>query len=85
MLIAGIVGYLLRRTGYSAAGIVLGLILGKIGESAFAKTMQLFDYSPVGFLDRPIALFLLAIAILTIINGIIKEIRAKRGTRMLLD
>ena len=85
MLIAGIVGYLLRRTGYSAAGIVLGLILGKIGESAFAKTMQLFDYSPIGFFDRPIALFLLAIAILTIINGIIKEIRAKRGTRMLLD
>ena len=69
----------------SAAGIVLGLILGKIGESAFAKTMQLFDYNPIGFFDRPIALFLLAIAILTIINGIIKEIRAKRGTRMLLD
>ena len=55
MLIAGIVGYLLRKTGYSAAGIVLGLSLGKLGESAFAKTMQLLDYSALSLFSRPIA------------------------------
>ena len=89
MLLAGIVGYLLRRTGYSAAGIVLGLILGKLGESAFAKSMQLLDYSALGFIDRPIAAFLIIAAILTVVNSIIREIRATRGakaaTKMLMD
>ena len=32
MFLAGIIGFLLRRSGYSIAGIVLGVILGKIGE-----------------------------------------------------
>ena len=89
MLLAGIVGYFLRRTGYSAAGIVLGLILGKLGESAFAKSMQLLDYSVFGFIDRPIAAFLIVAAVMTVLNSIIREIRAQRGakaaTKMLID
>ena len=89
MLLAGIVGYLLRRTGYSAAGIVLGLILGKLGESAFAKSMQLLDYSALGFIDRPIAAFLIIASLITVLNSIIREIRAQRGakaaTKMLMD
>ena len=89
MLLAGIVGYFLRRTGYSAAGIVLGLILGKLGESAFAKSMQLLDYSLWGFGSRPIAAVLLIAACATIINSIIREIRAQREakeiTKMLMD
>lgn len=85
MLIAGIIGYLLRRTGYSAAGIVLGLILGKLGESAFAKTMQLLDFSVIGFVERPIALFLLLAAVLTVGNSIIREIKSHRGQRILMD
>lgn len=75
MFLAGIIGYFLRRTGYSAPGIVLGLILGSLGESAFAKSMQLLDYSILGFLDRPIAATLLIIACVTIISGIYREIR----------
>ncbi len=75
MFFAGIIGYFLRRTGYSAPGIVLGLILGSLGESAFAKSMQILDYSILGFLNRPIAATLLIIACVTIISGIYREIR----------
>ena len=85
MLLAGVAGYVLRRTGYSAAGIVLGLILGKLGESAFAKTMQLLDYSPAGFLDRPIALLLLAMAAVALASGVWRELRARRSNRISLD
>lgn len=85
MLLAGLVGYLLRRTGYSAAGIVLGLILGKLGESAFAKTMQMLDFSALGFIDRPIAAFLILAAVATVANGIWREVRAHQGRRMLID
>ena len=38
MFIAGIAGYFLRRSGYSMAGIVLGVILGHIGESTPVST-----------------------------------------------
>ncbi len=66
MFIAGIVGYFLRRSGYSMPAIVLGAILGKIGESNFVKTMQMLDYDPLGFLARPVSMVLLAFTVLTL-------------------
>ena len=77
MFLAGIAGFLLRKTGYSAAGIVLGLILGKLGESAFSKSMQLMDYSFAGFFDRPISAVLIIIAVLTIVSSLVGEMRKK--------
>lgn len=75
MFLAGILGYFLRRTGYSAAGIVLGLILGKIGESAFSKSMQLMDYDMFGFFSRPISAMLLISGTAIICWGIISELK----------
>lgn len=66
MFIAGIVGYFLRRSGYSVAGVILGLILGQIGESSFTKSMQMLDYNVLLLFTRPIAALLLAGALLTI-------------------
>src|SRR5210317_131802 len=59
MFLAGVVGFFLRRSGYSVAGIVLGLILGKIGEQTFAQAMQMLHFEWSGFFDRWIALGLL--------------------------
>ena len=59
MFIAGVIGFFLRRSGYSVAGIVLGLILGKIGEQTFAQAMQMLHFEWSGYFDRPIALILL--------------------------
>ena len=67
MFAAGIVGYFLRRSGYSMPGIVLGAILGKIGESNFVKSMQMLDYDPLGFTGRPVSLVLLSLMVLTLV------------------
>ncbi|MDE0005924.1 MAG: tripartite tricarboxylate transporter permease, partial [Rhodospirillaceae bacterium] len=75
MFLAGVIGYFLRATGYSPAGIVLGLILGKIGESAFSKSMQLMHYDPTGFLGRPIAAVLLILGTIAIVSSIVRELR----------
>ncbi|MBB4302747.1 putative tricarboxylic transport membrane protein [Rhodobium orientis] len=85
MFLAGIAGYLLRKTGYSAAGIVLGLILGKLGESAFSKSMQLMDYDFLGFFQRPIAAGLLILAVIVITTSIINEIRDTDFQKALMD
>ncbi len=66
MFLAGAIGFFLRRSGYSVAGIVLGLILGKIGEQTFAQAMQMLHFEWSGFFDRPIALGLLIAGVLTL-------------------
>ncbi|MEZ5934459.1 MAG: tripartite tricarboxylate transporter permease [Alphaproteobacteria bacterium] len=70
MYLAGIAGFLLRRSGYSMAGVVMGLILGGLGESAFTKSMQLLNYQPLALFHRPIAALLLTAALLTLIWNI---------------
>ncbi len=65
MFAAGIVGFFLRRSGYSVAGIVLGLILGKIGEQNFAQANQMLHYEIMGWFGRPIAAGLLLFGVAT--------------------
>ena len=78
MFVAGVAGFFLRRTGYSAAGIVLGLILGKIGEQTFAQAMQMLHFEWTGFINRPIALCLLIAGFLTICGSAYKAFFHKR-------
>jgi len=70
MFLAGVIGFFLRRSGYSVAGIVLGLILGNIGEQTFAQAMQMLHFEWSGFLNRPIALGLLIAGFLTLAGSI---------------
>jgi putative tricarboxylic transport membrane protein len=70
MFLAGVIGFFLRRSGYSVAGIVLGLILGKIGEQTFAQAMQMLHFEWSGYLDRPIAFGLLIAGLLTLCGSI---------------
>lgn len=63
---AGIIGFFLRRSGYSIPGIVLGIILGKIGEQNFAQGMQMVHYDLGAYLSRPICSILIAAGLLTL-------------------
>lgn len=78
MYIAGIIAYFLRRTGYSVAGVVLGLILGDLGEAAFVKSMQLMHYNFFGFFERPIAAVLIGLGLVTIVVNILRPSRIAR-------
>ena len=74
MFISGIMGFLLRRSGYSIPGIVLGIILGKIGEQNFAQGMQMVHYDLLEYLSRPICLLLIVAGSLTLLTGIYKAL-----------
>ena len=78
MFIAGVAGFFLRRSGYSVAGIVLGLILGKIGEQTFAQAMQMLHFEFSGFLERPIAFGLLIAGFLTLLASVYKAFFKKQ-------
>lgn len=81
MFIAGIIGFLLKRTGYSSPGIVLGLILGKIGEQTFAQAMQMVHYEMSAYLSRPISAVLLAAGLITLVTSIYGSFKPKTYDR----
>jgi putative tricarboxylic transport membrane protein len=61
----GIVGYLMRKTGFPLAPLVIGMVLGPIVESNFRRTLILVQDSVWGFLlGRPIALGILGVSVL---------------------
>ncbi|MEX2450695.1 MAG: tripartite tricarboxylate transporter permease [Rhodospirillales bacterium] len=78
MFAAGIMGFFLRRSGYSIAGIVLGLILGKIGEQNFAQASQMLHYDIMGWTDRPIAVGLLIFGVITFLAQFYRLVFAKK-------
>jgi hypothetical protein len=73
MLVAGIFAYLLRRAGSSIPALIVAVILGELGESAFAKAMVILDYRPLGFLQNPLAAVLLLLGVATIALNIIRR------------
>jgi putative tricarboxylic transport membrane protein len=78
MFTAGVIAFFLRRSGYSVAGIILGVILGRLGEQNFAQAMQILSYDLGAFISRPIVALLIGAGVLTIGTNIY---RALRGTR----
>jgi putative tricarboxylic transport membrane protein len=75
MFVAGVAGYFLRRSGYSVPGIILGVILGNLGEAAFVKSMQMLHYNWFSFFGRPVCAVLLGAALLTLLFNIYSSIK----------
>ena len=70
MFIAGIAGYFLRRSDYSVPAIVMGVILGQIGENSMAQALTMLDYNFLGFFSEPISAVFCAGGLATIAWGI---------------
>jgi putative tricarboxylic transport membrane protein len=68
MLVLGTVGYLLKEVGISSAPIVLGLILGVIGEVGFVQSMLRGAASPypiVKLFENPLSKVLIALTLVS--------------------
>jgi putative tricarboxylic transport membrane protein len=61
MLIMGVVGYGLKKFGFDPAPLVLGLVIAPIFEMSLRQSLIMSDGTWLIFLQRPIALVLLAI------------------------
>ena len=64
MLGFGIIGYLLRKLDFLIAPAILALILGPMMEKSLRTTLEISGGSFAIFLDRPVALALLAIPVI---------------------
>lgn len=79
MLVAGVVGLVMKRTGFPAGPVVLGLLLGPLAESNLRRAL-LID-GPVGLVSSPISAVLLVLAALAIALPLITRVRSARRSR----
>lgn len=82
MLTCGVLGYMMRRYGFSPAPLVMGLVLGQMVEESLKQSLVIFDHSWLGFFTRPIVLVLFAITLLSagwpLLAAMMRGLRAKR-------
>ena len=65
-LAAGILGYLMRRYGFSVVPLAIGLILGGMLEQRFGQSMVMLDEKWWLIATRPLALFFLILTLLAL-------------------
>jgi len=75
MLVAGLVGYLLRRFGFPLAPMVLAVILGPLADENFRRALLVFEGRSVWsvLVDHPIGTLLLVIVLYTFYDGIFRR------------
>jgi putative tricarboxylic transport membrane protein len=80
MLICGALGYLMKRTGYSPAAFVMGVILASIADNELIRTVQLYgDEWYWAFVSRPLAAAILLLLLSTIVWSAFSSIFGRHG------
>ncbi len=62
----GALGYVMHRGGFPAAPVILALILGPMAEENYRRALVMSDGSAMIFFQRPIAVALLALALMSV-------------------
>ncbi|MGY6565103.1 tripartite tricarboxylate transporter permease [Halomonas sp. KM-1] len=81
LLFFGIFGYFLNRHGFSAAPVVLGMILGYMVESNFRRGMTMHDGDWSVFFTRPISLAFILLSVLAIALPLYRHHRSRRARK----
>jgi putative tricarboxylic transport membrane protein len=74
----GIIGFLMRRNGFPAAPLILGLILGGLMERSMRQALQISNGEWSVFLTRPISAVLLVLAVASLAPTAISLLRRRR-------
>jgi putative tricarboxylic transport membrane protein len=70
MAVMGLLGYLLRKLGFEIAPIVLGVVLAPILEFSFRQALAMSDGQYAIFVQRPISVTFLGVALLMFLLGL---------------
>lgn len=73
MLIFGVLGFILRRYGFSPAPLIMGLVLGTMVEETLKQSLLIFDQNWLMFFTRPIVDVLFAITL----TGLVLPVAAR--------
>ena len=68
MVVSGFIGYFLNKLGFSMSALIIGIILGGMAEQNFVGSLIMSDGSSGIFFERPLCLFFLAAAVLSLLS-----------------
>ena len=80
MLALGVLGYLLERSGFPLAPVVLGLVLGPIVEKNFMQSVIKTNWDLTQFLTRPISAVLVVLTVLVLAYPFLRGLVRRRRT-----
>ncbi len=79
MLVFGVVGYVMKKLGYSPAALVLALVLGPLAERALRQSLIISDAGLGIFFTRPISAVLMVVAIAVVAVPVLRTLWKKIG------
>jgi putative tricarboxylic transport membrane protein len=77
MVASGFVGYFLNKLDFSMSAIIIGIILGSMAEQNFVGSLIMSDGNFNIFFTRPICLFFLAAAALSLLSPVLGKLFKK--------
>jgi len=73
----GVIGYLMKRTNFPSAPLVLGVILGPLAERYFMTSLANYDNQLSIFFTRPISATILGLAALFVLWALVPDMKGK--------
>jgi putative tricarboxylic transport membrane protein len=74
MLVFGVIGYVMKKLGYSPAALVLALVLGPLAERALRQSLIISDAGMGIFFMRPISATLTVAALLAVAVPVVRAL-----------
>lgn len=78
MCVAGLLGYLMRKGGYSTPAFIIAFVLAKGAEEAFRQSLLLTNDGILIFLQRPVALGFIALGLIVALGRAVGLYRAQK-------
>jgi len=73
MLFFGVIGFFMRRYGFSVVPVIIGLILGELVEGTLRQSLVIFEGNWLMFFQRPIALIFFILSLIALGFPLIKK------------
>ncbi|MEX2541341.1 MAG: tripartite tricarboxylate transporter permease [Trueperaceae bacterium] len=81
MLVAGVVGYFMKRFGFSPAALVVALVLGPLAEDTLRQSLTISRGSFAIFYERPVSLTLgIVTIVLFVLMSFMRRFQRSAGT-----
>ena len=80
MLIFGVIGYVMRKTGFEPAPLLFAMVIGPIMETALRQSLLASRGNFAIFFNRPISAVLIGAAVLILFSPLIPGVGRKRKT-----
>ncbi len=80
LYVIGLGGFLMRRYGFAAAPVIVGMILGPLAEEQLRRALSISQGSYMVFLEKPISAALLALTVLILVGPPVVRLLRKKKT-----